>query len=134
MKLKHLFILSIFLALALMLGGCATLKANPEGQLTTLSYESKYDPNIFFDYKQNPFMPPEAVTRNKTGEEAIVYFLLNPEDTEPLMALIIVNTKDELITYGWVDGEDWIIFELNEDRTKYILFIPEVPEDKAAGV
>ena len=125
--MKRLFILSVVLALML---GCATMKANPEGQLTTLPYDSEYDPNMFYDWPQNPYYPPQEVTITKTGEDAIIFFLLNPGDSGPSQALLALGMGGELLTYGWSEGEDWIVYELSEERTKYILFIPPAKEDK----
>ena len=129
--MKRLFILAVASALIF---GCATMKANPEGQLTTLPYESKYDPNMFYDWAQNPYYPPQEVTREETGEDAVLIFLLNPKEGEPPQAVIALGTGGELLTYGWQEGENWIIYELNKERTKYILFVLEVTEDKEGGI
>ena len=125
--MKRLFILSV--ALALMLG-CATIKSNPEGQLTTLPYDSKYDPNSFYDFDASA-MPQQILMED--GSTGLAVFLSNPDPKgNPQEAVLIFGTGDVLLAYGWEanDGEIFV-YTLNDEKTKYVRY---TEEDKTGGI
>ena len=125
--MKRLFILSVVLALML---GCAHTNVNPEGKLTTLPYESKYDPNIFYNYDLASGPDPLMM---EDGKYAFGFILYNPEkDTDPASALIILEAVTEkLLGYGWENRDGTrFIYVLNKDETKYVRWVEDTKEDK----
>jgi len=130
MKSKHLFILSIVLALMV---GCVTtsINQNPDGEFTTLSYESEIDPNSF--YRFNLVCEPSIVTSDE-GRTGIVYCLKNPDPMgQPQKAVIIINPDGILLSYGYELNGEIFLYRLDSETEKYVRFIPE-KKDKSGGL
>ena len=117
---KKLFLLSIVLS---MVWGCATMRANPEGKLTTLPYSSEIDPNSFYDFK--------AVSMDYVPTPlgmGVMYLLKNPDpDGTPKVACLVM-VDNELVAYGYDKDGETVVYTLNPDKTKFIRYISEKKE------
>ena len=126
MKLRYLLVLLLII-------GCASVGTgqNPSGKLTTLPYESEIDPNVFYNYDVVEVRP--VLFSDSTIGTA--YFLTDP-DKKLESIVIILDVNEIMIAYGWGFNDEIFVYELNEDKTKYIRYVPvfEIIEDKEGGV